>query len=126
MTVERYEEAKHYADFAKWYTARLNGAAGPEFLPKVGFVSPGVAMGFLYQTDSKIVFVEGMVGNPDVSSAVRKAGLDEVSQALIAEARALGFKAMHATSDVKAIVARAASLGFAVDPSQYTCMTLFL
>ena len=126
MTVERYEQAKHYADFARWYIARISGAMGPELLPKVGFAVPGVAMGFLYQTDSKVALIEALVANPDVPAAERTGAIDEVVLAIIAEARALGFKVLHGQTEFKVIVDRAKRLGFVHDPTVMSTVTYFL
>jgi len=126
MNVERYEQAKHYADFEKWYVRRTQGAMGPEFLPKVGYVVPGVAMGFLYQTDSKVSLIEALVANPDVPVSERTKGIDAVVLAIIGEAQRLGFKVLYGQTDLPVIVERAKRLGFVHDPTQQTTVTYFL
>jgi hypothetical protein len=126
MTVERYDPARHYADFHKWYSRRVDIPAGPEFLPKVGFVAPGVAMGFLYQTDSKLAYIEGMVANPKASAEERGKGIDEVTLAIIAEARKLGFKVLHGQTELKVIVERAKKLGFIHDPTPASTVSFLL
>lgn len=120
MAVERFERERHYADFEKWYSPHVEVVMGPDFLPKVGFVAPGVAMAFLYQTDSKIAFIEALIANPDVKGDARSAGIDEVVGAVIAEARTLGFKALIAQTDMHAVAKRARRLGFVADaPTSY-------
>ncbi len=126
MTVERYEEAKHYADFKRWYQQRAGGAVGPEFLPKVGFVVPGVAMGFLYQTDSKLALIEALVANPEVSAVERGLAIDDVVLAIVTEAKALGFKALNGQTDLPVVVERAKRHGFVHDPTPYTTVMLLM
>src|SRR5258705_9376147 len=103
MTVDRYDPLKHYLTFASWYAPRVATVVGPEFLPKVGFVVPGVAMGFLYQTDSAVAHIEGLVANPKVSGEDRLRAIDEVVHAIIGEARKLGFKVLQGTTSLRAV-----------------------
>src|SRR5262245_35083652 len=125
MSVERYDPARHYTDFCDWYR-RHTPPPPPEFLPKVGFVSPGVAMAFLYQTDSKLAYFEGMVANPKTTVEQRSNGLDEVAVALIAEARKLGFKVLVGQTDIPAVVERALRFGFVLDPVPTQTVSLAL
>ena len=126
MTVERYEFARHYGDFTRSYHKHVPTVVGPEFLPKIGFVKPGVAMGFLYQTDSAVCHIEALVANPNVSGAERTKGIDEVVMAIADEARKLGFKAMQGSTSLPAIVERAKRLGFVHDPEPSWFVTLML
>ncbi len=126
MPVERYDPQRHYTDFCAWYAPRLSGPVGPEFLPKVGFVLPGIAMGFLYQTDSAVAHIEGLVANPKVSGEERTRGIDEVVKAIIDEARKLGFKSLHGQTDLPVIVERAKRLGFQHDPAPTQTVVFYL
>lgn len=116
MPVERYDPQRDYEDFKAWYAPRLDNPVGPEFLPKVGYVVRGIAMGFLYQTDSAVCHIEGLVANPAVKGSERNAALDQVVLAIISEARKLGFKTLHGQTELLAIVERAKKLGFQADP----------
>ena len=117
MPVERYDPQRHYEDFKAWYSPRVALPMEPQYLPKVGFVSPGVAMGFLYQTDSAVALIEALVANPKASGADRTRGIDEVVVAIIGEARALGFKILHGQTELPVIIERAKRLGFYHDPT---------
>jgi hypothetical protein len=126
MPVERYDPQRHYEDFKAWYAPRLDNPVGPEFLPRVGYVVPGVAMGFLYQTDSAVAHIEGLVANPKVGGEQRSAAIDEVVMAIIAEAKKLGFKTLHGQTELPVIVERAKRLGFWHDPTPQHSVTFVL
>ena len=117
MPVERYDPQRHFEDFTAWYAPRLEAPVGPEFLPKVGYVVPGLAMGFLYQTDSAIAHIEGLVANPGAQGQARTQAIDEVVIAIIDEAKRLGFKTLHGLTELPVIVERAKRLGFIDDPT---------
>jgi hypothetical protein len=126
MEVERYDPERHYPLFQQWYAPHVGVVMSPDFLPKVGFVVPDIAMGFLYQTDSKVCHIEGLVANPLVSRDLRTSAVDAVVLAIIKEARALGFRALHGTTSLRAVVDRAQRLGFYVDDEKYSSVTFML
>lgn len=126
MTVERYDPERHYQQFEAWYAPHVEVVMGPEFLPKVGFVAPGVAMAFLFQTDSKIAFIEALIANPDVKGDERSRGIDEVVGAIIAEARSLGYKSLIASTDMHIVAKRARRLGFTAEGATSYQMLLML
>ncbi|MBK7860842.1 MAG: hypothetical protein IPJ65_20015 [Archangiaceae bacterium] len=126
MTVERYDPKVHYRFFTEWYAKHVPVPMDPIYLPEVGFVVPGVAMGFLYQTDSAVAHIEALVANPRASGAARSAAIDEVVQAIIAEAKKLGFKALLGNTSLPAVIERAKRLGFVHDPEPNQTVTLML
>lgn len=84
----------------------------PHTLPKVGFISPGVAAGFLYQTDSCVAIIDGYISNPVLNRADRDEALDEVTQALLNKAKELGFTHVKCETKLTSIGARAERHGF--------------
>jgi hypothetical protein len=54
-------------------------------------VEPGVAVGWLYQTDSGVGLLEQFVTNPKAPGKDRHAAVDEIGLALLAEAKRLGL-----------------------------------
>jgi hypothetical protein len=75
-----------------WYTQRHEPTVPVEALPSLGFLVPGVAAGFLYQTDSSLAFVEGLVSNPNARLCVRARALALILEGLVEAARGFGFK----------------------------------
>lgn len=95
-----------------WYAARGAPSIPLSTLPEVGEIEPGVAAGFLYQTDSTLALVEGYVSNPEAPSDARNAALDGITAALIADAKALGVQQVVALCTDKGIEERAQRHGF--------------
>jgi hypothetical protein len=62
-----------------------------DILPRVGFISDGAAVGWLYQTDSGVGYLETFVTNPSAPLRSRARAIDEVGMALISAARRLGI-----------------------------------
>ncbi len=81
-------------------------------LPKNGFIVPGVAVGFVYLTDSCIAFLDYFVANPEASKDERNVALDLITQAILVEAKKQGCTVAHCNSRIGAIVHRAKNFGF--------------
>src|SRR5262249_7948099 len=111
MDVERYVPEHHYESFRQWHAGRVQNAVDPASLPQVGFVVPDLAMGFLYQTDSKLCLIEALVANPAAPKEQRSRALDRVLESLIDEARRLGFRVLQGQTALSAVVDRVRRLG---------------
>ena len=83
---------EHLEDVQAW--AALHGSApqDPEMLPAVGLVEPGVAAGWLYQTDAKVGLLEQFVTNPMASAKARHRAVTHIGLGLITLARSLGLR----------------------------------
>lgn len=99
-------------EIGSWYNKRGLIPAIGRYLPKIGMIEPGVAAGFLYQTDSTIAWLESFVTNPEASSSERNVALDRITSALIHEAKKLGFTILMVYSRVPSITDRAREFGF--------------
>ena len=64
----------------------------PDYLPKVGFLEPGIAAGFVYQVDANFCIFESFISNPNTSKSERKEALREIVTEMIKEAKQLGYK----------------------------------
>ncbi len=64
-------------------------------------------MGFLYQTDSKVCYIDGLLANPSISKTQRSEAIDQVVKAIIKAAKHLGFKYLLGTTKVKEVETRA-------------------
>ncbi len=96
-----------------WYMARGMRVMEPDELPAVGFYEPGVAAGFVYQTDSSIALLEGYVTNPDADPVVRDGALDSITLALMRAARNAGKRHIVGLCQDPHIEARANKHGMA-------------
>lgn len=101
-----------------WYDNR-GMAFYEELLPSVGVLVTDVAAGWLYQTDSKIVYIENLISNPLIEPHIKEEALDLVAETLCMEAENLGFKFIVATTWIKAVANRAKKHGFTVDDKPY-------
>jgi len=124
VKVERYQPTLHYQTLVEWVGERGFGLLSPEHLPKTGLVAPGAAAGFIYATDSKMAIMEGLITNPGISLEARGAGLDAVVLGLLEEAWAQGFTGVMGFTKIRAVVERAARLGFETHPDDpyYLCV----
>lgn len=85
-----------------------------ESLPKVGFIMPGIAAGFLMQTDTTTCILEPFIANPFTLKKSREVALDSIFELLLKEAKSLGFKKVFGFSTHLKMVWRAQSFGFKV------------
>ncbi len=87
--IRRYRDYD-YVMLLDWYTSR-GIQPMKDFIPKIGFVVPGVAAGFLLSTDTKCCVFEPFITNPKANKQDRKHALDLIMEHLINEAKNLGF-----------------------------------
>lgn len=96
-----------------WYVARGMARWPDDVFPAVGFIEPGVAAGFLYQTDARgVTILEGLVTNPQANVMQRGRAARKVVEALCEEARARGLRRLVAFTETRGVEALGSSLGF--------------
>jgi hypothetical protein len=83
-----------------------------EILPRVGIIKPGVAVGWLYQTDSGVGLIEQFVTNPKAPGRDRHAAVDEIGIALLGEAKRLGLVRVFLHTSHRSIARMCLRLGF--------------
>jgi len=115
VDVEPYDRERHDSMVVEWLTRRGIGTEFMEVVPTKGFIVADVAAGFLFQTDSKMALIDGIVSNPESDADVRDKALDDVFKALFVLARRLGFAVLWGFTPLPEVVARARQLGFTVD-----------
>ena len=98
-----------------WYRERSLPVPEAPMLPVIGFVEEGVAAGFLVRTDTTLALLDGFVTNPAAQSNHKDIALDDIVDAIIEEARFLGFTALMAITKSEAIKARATMWRFDED-----------
>ena len=103
-----------HALLAALYAANGLACPPPSGLPRIGFLAPGVAAGFLYLTDAPAVALcEGFVTNPAAPSGERHDALEAICGALHAAARADGRRLVQMAFRDPGIAARVESWGAA-------------
>ena len=78
-----------------------------DLFPPLGYIYPGVAAYFIYETDSKACWLENMVCNPDVPKELREVALQAVVTEVLKEVSRLGYKVAYATTDIAPLIERA-------------------
>lgn len=95
-----------------WYAARGFPQLTERHLPRVGFIVPGVAAGFLYQTDAPaIAMLEGYVSRPRAGVRLVSSAIDDITGALLAEAKLRGVSSVVALTHARGIERRANKFG---------------
>lgn len=97
---------------SQWYKLRGKTAPKEEFVPDIGFIEPGVAAGFLIQTDIPYAIIDLYISNPRSEKAIRDEALDRITQMLFQKAKSLGCKVVRCESQVNTIKERAERNGF--------------
>jgi hypothetical protein len=93
-----WDPEAHLADVNAWHVAQGSQAQPVEVFPAVGYVEPGVAAGWLYQTDSAVAFLETFVANPAAPKVSRWRAMNRIGVALERAARHLGVRRLIATT----------------------------
>ncbi|MEQ1874254.1 MAG: hypothetical protein ABL953_11055 [Ilumatobacteraceae bacterium] len=109
----------HRSMVKQWCRSRKLPTTMLQLLPRHGLIVPDVAVAFLYQTDSKIAFVDGFMSNPDASMDDRLSAFDAITEGLEVLARRLGFKHIWVFTTRKGVVAQAERHGWKADDKSY-------
>lgn len=91
----------------EWYAAHGAPPVPRTRISNIGRIEPGVAAGFLYQTDSSVCLLEGYVSNPLAASEDRGRALFGITIRLLAEAKDMGFSEVIAMTKDLNIMERA-------------------
>lgn len=77
-----------------------------EFFPTIGYIVDGVCCGFLYQTDSKVAYIQRIVSNKKSDKAFRSICLDLIIKELKECAKMLGYTVLICPTDNTALSKR--------------------
>lgn len=88
-------------------------------LPDTGFVVDGIALGFVYLTNSKTAFMDGFMADPDASKKDRSDALDVLLTRLFDEARRHGCRAVAGVTSAQPLANRLARHGFHIVTGWY-------
>lgn len=102
---------RDFESVERWYETRQLRVKYEDF-PKVGIIIPGIAVGFLMQTDTKSAILEPFVANPSATPEERDKALTLIMGELLEEAQDLGYKRVFGFSSRPSMLRRALSWGF--------------
>lgn len=117
IEVRPWHKEKDFAQVKEW-GFQYNKEYREHQFPKTGFIVDGVAAYFLYSTDSSCCWLENMIANKKTDPDVRDKALQMICEAILAEAKKLGFKVAYATTDNISVVKRAVTMGARFKPAQ--------
>jgi hypothetical protein len=116
-----------YNMLSVWWNAHKWPPMPEQFLPPTGRVveinGKPVCAGFLYKTDSAFAWLEWLVSDPSSGKMERSQALDSLIAALISDAQALGFQAIHTSARHPGLIDRYQAHGFVLADSQMTNLT---
>jgi hypothetical protein len=88
-----------------WYEARNMRPIDIKQLPQFGYIVPGIACGFLVQTDSANAFLEGFATNRYAKNYQKADAIDLICKQLLQVAKELGYTHVFAMTTHPNIVA---------------------
>lgn len=91
----------------QWYKDRKCDSLPEPFLPPTGFIVPGVAVGFLINTDCNICFLEPFISNPKASQELRSLALNDIMEHLEREASKLGYRFIYGIASAPTMIEHA-------------------
>lgn len=104
MNIKQFDKTD-FDEVSSWYHKRNQTPVPLEHLPQFGYIIPGIACGFLVQTDSTSAFLEGFATNPEAQSYHKIDALDAIAKKLIEVAKELGYSHVFAMTTHPTIVA---------------------
>lgn len=109
-----------YPVLCEWWNAQKFPPPPQEFLPGTGFICNDTAAGFLYLTNSTIVWLEWVVVNPKADKAIRTASLTELINHIAKQAGFVGAKMIFTSSNFWPFIQRLQTFGFVVGDKNTT------
>lgn len=97
-----------------WYYSRKQEYLPLEQLPKIGYIVPNVAAGFLIQTDNTFCIFEPFITNPEIPKDIRSNALDIIIEELLKTAKQLNYKSVFGFSTSVPMINRGLKHGFSI------------
>jgi len=117
MIVRRYQ-IKDFAQIKAW-GAEWGAQYDESQFPSTGFIIDGIAAYFLYSTDSSCCWLENMICKKGTDKFIKSRALDLLVDAILKEAKTLGYVVAYATTDIPSVLKRAKSNGALLKPLQF-------
>ncbi len=111
--IRDYEQAD-YPLLVGWWEAQKFPPPPKEFLPITGYISNNAAAGFLYLTNSPLVWMEWVVADPKADKALRHSSVNEVIEHICKQAAKVGGKIVFTSTSLWPFIERLKKAGFKV------------
>lgn len=109
--IRNYSPSDLY-DIKEWHFKRGCGELREDLMPRIGYIEPRVAVGFIILMDNNCATFDFYISNPDANKPKRNIAFDEITSALIEDAKKLNIKMLFCNSKFETIKARAKRHGF--------------
>lgn len=116
-----YQPDQHNEMIRNWYEA-WGMEFDPSIMPATGIVMENVCAIFMYETNSKVCFLEGYISNPIIDKKVRDECLDHIADKMIKVAKDKGYEYAFIYSRHEVVAKRAIKHGFSVSDHMYYCI----
>ena len=110
--IEKFDFAVHGERLERWLKKRGVSLPDKRLLSNLGFVSNGIAIGFLFCTQAGQAYIDHVAADPDSNSHLRDQALDELFNALEVEAKKMGYVMAMALAALPAMKRRFMSRGY--------------
>lgn len=121
MKIRDYNQGD-YLQIFEWGLRHNIGALSKNSLPATGLIIDGIAVGFLYQTDSDICYLENLISNPDSNKEERLEAVNLIINGLIEKAKELKFKTVYSHTTLNSVIEHAFKNGYEIKNLNTVCM----
>lgn len=111
-----------YKTINKW---RMDYGITPipdSWFSSTGFIIDDVACIFMYTTNSSMVFLEFLTGNPKIESKIRKKAIEVLVKTCNNKAKELGYKYLWGMIEAEVVKDMANELGFLKEDKSFNFM----
>lgn len=122
MELIRAYNITDYETVNKWFTDQRVYSIPADFLSDIGYIVPGVAVGFLVKTNINCCFLEPFIANPDAPVSIRDEALREILRKLEDTAKSMGIRMVYGIATSPTMINRALDSGW-VDLGKSTLLT---
>lgn len=113
--IEVYSHDKHLPILGRWLSNWGITPPPRALFSDIGFVANGIAMGFLFTTNSATAYIDHMAADPNSSAEARDIAITDLFNHLEVVADSSGHKFLTVMSRIPAMRDRVTSLGFTQD-----------
>lgn len=118
-----YSEEEHYLKISDWFQKQGLNPIPKDYLPALGWVSELGAAVFLYETNSKVCFIDNFICDPNVRGEQREKAIQECQDNIIEIAKIRGFKLVLGYTLSSHLRDRAQKLGWKTWPEIFHLVT---
>lgn len=126
VVIRRFNPAEDYEDVKAWWKAHKWIPVDLEILPKIGFMAQTekekLCCAWIYQSDSKLTYLEWLISNPLAEKEARKESIDRVIKRCLWTAKDLGYSVVYTSVKHPLLKDRYKRLGFKETDQEMTNM----